>query len=76
AACYARAAQIVGFSSFYFGQAIALALAGRMDEAKPLVTRGLTLEPRFRLRLFAEFGLQPSIVEKFFAGGRLLGLPE
>src|SRR5579863_2674750 len=76
AACYARAAQIVGFSSFYFGQAIALALAGRMDEAKPLVTRGLTLEPRFRLRLFAEFGLEPSIVEKFFAGGRLLGLPE
>jgi len=76
AACAAQAAQVVGFSSFYIFQAIALALAGRMAEAKPVLARGLALEPNFRLRLFTEFGLEESIVDRILAGGRLLGLPE
>jgi hypothetical protein len=76
ATCYARAAQVVGFSSFYFGQAIALALAGRLDEARLVLGRAQALEPNFRLRLYSEFGMEPSIVEKYLVGGRLLGLPE
>jgi TolB-like protein/class 3 adenylate cyclase/Tfp pilus assembly protein PilF len=76
AAHFAQAAQIVGFSSFYIAQAIALALAGRMDESGSALARGLALEPNFRLRLFAEFGLEQSVVDKIVAGGRLLGLPE
>jgi adenylate cyclase len=76
AASYAQAAQIVGFSSFYIGQAIALALAGRSEDAKAALARGLALQPNFRLRLFAEFGLEPSLVDRMMAGGRLLNLPE
>jgi len=64
------------FSSLYFAQALALALAGRMDEAKPIVRLGLELEPAFRIKLFAELGIAPAIVDKLAEGARLLGLPE
>ena len=57
-------------------QAIALALAGRAEEAKPLVRRGLELEPGFRIRLFFELGLAPALAEILAEGSRLLGLPE
>ena len=47
------------FSTAYLFQAIAMALAGRPDEAKPVVRRGLELEPGFRIRLFFEHGIAP-----------------
>jgi len=59
-----------------FFQAIALALAGRAKDATPSVRRGFELEPGFRLRIFAEFGMARPLAEKFFEGGRLLALPE
>jgi len=77
ASCFARGSQInARHSLFPFFHAIALALAGRVGEATPLVQRGLTLEPGFRLRVFSEFGMARPIAEKFVEGGRLLGLPE
>ena len=77
ASCFARGSQInARHSLFPFFHAIALALAGRAGEATPLVQRGLTLEPGFRLRVFSEFGMARPIAEKFVEGGRLLGLPE
>ena len=77
ASCFARAAQAnTNFSTAYFYQAIALALAGRAEEAKPLVRRGLELEPGFRIRMFFELGLAPALAEKMAEGARLLGLPE
>ena len=63
------------FSLLYFFQAIALALAGRMEDAKPIVQRGLELEPGFRVQVAAEIGFAPVIADKFAEGGRLLGLP-
>jgi len=63
-------------SLFYFFHAIALALAGRAGEAQPLLQRGLELEPGFRIRIFAEFGMAPPLAEAFSEGARLLGLPE
>ena len=63
-------------SLFYFFHAIALALAGRAGEAQPLLQRGLELEPGFRIRIFAEFGMAPPLAEAFSKGARLLGLPE
>jgi hypothetical protein len=77
AACFARAAQArTNFSTAYFFRAIALALAGRDEEARPFVRRGSELEPGFRIRLFFEHGLAPKLAEKMIEGSRLLGLPE
>ena len=77
ASCFARAAQAnTNFSTAYFCQAIALALAGRVEEAEPLVRRGLELEPGFRIRMFFELGLAPALAERLAEGSRLLGLPE
>jgi adenylate cyclase len=74
---FAKAAQSSpNFSSAYFFQAIALALAGREEEARPLVRRGLEFEPGFRIRLIFEHGLAPALAEKLVEGARLLGLPE
>ena len=63
-------------SLFPFFEAIALALAGRIDDATPLVRRGLELEPGFRIKIFSEFGMVSRVADKFIEGARLLGLPE
>ena len=77
AAHYAKAVQAnPHFSLCYFDQAIALALAGQLDEARPIARRGLELEPGFQTRAYAAFGLGPEILDKFLQGGRLLGFPE
>jgi TolB-like protein len=77
AACFARATQAnANFSTSYFFQAIALALAGRKEEALPLVRRGYELEPNFRIRLFFEHGLAPALLSKVVEGAHLLGLPD
>ena len=64
------------FGTLYFTQAIALALAGCVEEAKPIVRQGLELEPGFRARVVAELGFDPTIADKFAEGARLLALPE
>jgi adenylate cyclase len=64
------------FSTLYFFQAASLALAGRQEEARPIVQRLLELEPGFRFRLIFEVGVERAIADKFAEGGRLLGLPE
>ena len=61
---------------FHFFRAIALALAGRAEEATSSLKLGLALEPGFRIRIFSEFGMASPIAEKFAEGARLLGLPE
>jgi adenylate cyclase len=77
AASFARASEInPNESVLSFFHAIALALAGRANDAAPSVRRGLALEPGFRLRVFSEFGMAHRVAEKFAEGGRLLGLPE
>jgi adenylate cyclase len=77
AACFARASEInPNHSVIAFFHAIALALAGRAQDAIPSVRRGLELEPGFRIRIFAEFGMAPPLAEAFSRGARLLALPE
>jgi adenylate cyclase len=74
---YAKAVQANSrFSTLYFFQAASLALAGRMDEARPIVRRLLELEPTFRTRLIFEVGMVRSVADKLAEGARLLGLPE
>ena len=65
-----------GHTSQYFFRAIALALAGRIEEARPIVRRGQELEPSWRFRFFFEIGLVRSIADKLAEGARRLGLPE
>jgi adenylate cyclase len=64
------------FGGFVMGQAAALALAGRMDEAKSACARGLALEPGFSLRTARELGYAPAIEAKLVQGQRLSGVPE
>jgi len=64
------------FSTLYFFQAAALALAGRVDEARPVVRRLLELEPGIRARLLFELGLVRPVADKLADGARQLGLPE
>jgi len=64
------------FSTLYFFQAAALALAGRKDEAQPIVQRLLELEPQFRIRFVFEIGIVQAVAETIAQGGNLLGLPQ
>jgi adenylate cyclase len=63
-------------STYYLLQALSLALAGRLEEARPSVRRLLELEPSFRSRIIFEFGFVRTLADKFAEGARLLGLPE
>jgi TolB-like protein/class 3 adenylate cyclase/tetratricopeptide (TPR) repeat protein len=66
-----------GFSSYYFSQAQALALAGRLEEARPILRQGLELDPTFRVsRAFEVGGYVRTIADRLAEGARLLGLPE
>jgi TolB-like protein/class 3 adenylate cyclase/Flp pilus assembly protein TadD len=74
---YAKAVQAnPRFSTLYFFHAAALALAGRVEEARPVVRGLLELEPSFRTRLIFEVGYAQVIADRFAEGARLLGLPE
>jgi adenylate cyclase len=74
---YAKAVQATPrFSTAYFFHAASLALAGRQEEAQPIVGRLLELEPGFRLRLFFELGMARAVADRFAEGARILGLPE
>ena len=64
------------FGGFAMGQAVVLALAGRMDEARPIFARALELEPESRIRTILELGFVPAIADKMVQGARMLGAPE
>jgi len=77
ASSYAKAVQASpGFSVVYSGHAVALALAGRSEEAGPVVRQLLELEPGFRAGMIRQFGVIPALAEKYLEGARLAGLPE
>jgi hypothetical protein len=56
--------------------ASALALAGRLEEAKPIIQQGLKVDPRIRVGAVFKIGMVRKIAEKLAEGGRLSGLPE
>jgi tetratricopeptide (TPR) repeat protein len=80
AAFYANAVQAnPRFSSLYAGQAMALAMAGRIKESNSQARRLLELEPTFRVRSFVDFFAQfsrPELIDRFEEGLRKSGLPE
>jgi len=64
------------FGGFVIGQAEALALAGRMDEASSACVRAVELEPGLSIRTVRELGYAPAIEAKLVQALRLLGVPE
>jgi adenylate cyclase len=64
------------FGGFLFGKAAALALAGRMSEAKPVLAKVLALEPGFNIRTIRELGYAPEIEVLWLRAARLLGVPD
>jgi len=74
ASCFARVASVR--PGFLFYQAVALALAGRMEEARTVAKRALEERPDLRLHAVSQMGLISEIADKIAAGWRLLGLPE
>ena len=64
------------FSVAYFCQAIALALAGRVEEAGPIVRHLLELSPGFRSSKVFDYSVVGTFAAKLIEGARLLGLPE
>jgi adenylate cyclase len=74
---YAKAVQAnPHFSTLYFAQAVALALAGRVEEARPIVEQLMELAPDFRSSAILELGVTKVFADKFIEVARLLGLPE
>ena len=67
------------FSTLYAMQAAALAMADRLNEAKPIVRRLLELEPTFRIEPVISFVsgfAAPEISNNWHAAMRKAGLPE
>jgi adenylate cyclase len=62
--------------SLVAAQSHALALAGRMMEAKAMFARALELEPSLSIRTIRELGYAAEIEALWIRAGRLLGLPE
>ena len=76
ASFYARAVQSSPKTgTYYLMQAMALALAGRLEEARSLVEPGLCREPEFRVSWYRGFCTR-ELAEKMIKAGRLLALPE
>ena len=74
---YARAVQANPRHSWlYFCQAVALALAGRVEEAGPIVRQLLELNPGFRSTRVFDYSLVGTFAVRIKEGARLLGLPE
>jgi TolB-like protein len=74
---FARAMQTAsGIGYLYVYHAATLAIAGRVEEARPIARRGFELEPGWRIRALREIGLVPEIAAKLIEGACLLGLPE
>jgi hypothetical protein len=64
------------FGMIVIAQAQALALAGRIQEARAVFARGMKLEPSASIRTIRELGYIPALEEKMIRGARMLGLPE
>jgi adenylate cyclase len=64
------------FSTFQFFMAASLALAGRVEEAKPVVGKLRELTPDFHFRMVRELGFVPAILDKVADAARLLGIPD
>ena len=64
------------FGMIVIAQAQALALAGRIQEARAVFARGIELEPSASIRTIRELGYIPALEEKMIRGARMLGLPE
>jgi TolB-like protein/class 3 adenylate cyclase/Tfp pilus assembly protein PilF len=64
------------FGSHVMTYAVALALAGRMDEARLACARALEIEPSFSSSTIRSVGAALSLQEKFERAHRLLGVPE
>jgi Flp pilus assembly protein TadD len=62
--------------SLHVVHAVALALAGRMEEARPILLRALELGPGVRISGFLAFGMKQALLDRLAEGARLLGLPE
>jgi hypothetical protein len=60
---------------YYFLQAAALALAGRVEEARPIVGQLLELEPTFRSSTILEHGLTRAVVDRLIEGARYSACP-
>ena len=60
----------------YFCQAVALALAGRVEEAGPIVRQLLELNPGFRSTSVFDYSVVGTFATRIKEGARLLGLPE
>jgi len=74
---YAKAVQTNShLSTLYFCQAAALALAGRLEEARPIIRQGLELAPDTRCSDVFKYGVTRTFADKYIEGARLLGLPE
>src|SRR5271157_5098078 len=70
--CFAKLSQInPRFSTGYFLEAIALALARRSEESKVWVKRRLELEPGFLVRFFSQLGMATPIADKLTKGAVL-----
>ena len=54
----------------------ALALAGRMSEAKAIFAKALELEPSLSIRTIRELGYAPEVEALWLRAARLLGMPE
>jgi adenylate cyclase len=61
--------------TYYMLQALALALAGRVEEARSLAELGLEREPQFRVSWLRGI-LTRALADKYAEAGRLLALPE
>jgi adenylate cyclase len=61
--------------TYYMLQALALALAGRVEEARSLAELGLEREPQFRVSWLCGI-LTRALADKYAEAGRLLALPE
>jgi adenylate cyclase len=56
--------------------AVALALAGRMDEARQATARAVEIEPTISIRTTRSVGLGPRLAENYERGLRMLGVPD
>jgi adenylate cyclase len=73
----AKLAQVSpNFGGHVITYAVALALAGRMEEARRFSARALEIEPSSSISTTRSVGLGPGVAEKFERGLRMLGVPE
>lgn len=73
---FAKTARAVPGMGYHFFHISALGLAGRAEEARPIVRLAMELYPRVRIGAIFKWGLVREIAEKLAEGARLSGVPE